>query len=83
MYEEKMDKTEVIFGRTNIEGREVGHATWIEGDEKHKMMIPLCEDAIVKMIDGEMLSVRIEDTIFWMKAAEDIETEELEEGEEI
>ena len=71
-----MANTEVKYGKTEVDGREVGYMAWMEGNRKHEIIAPAYMD-IIKLIDGKRSTIRTEDVMAWTQVAGDMGIEEL------
>ena len=70
------DKTEIKYGRMNIDGRETGYATWMEDGRKHEVIAPAYQN-LIKIVDGKITKPTKMDIILWTRIAGDMGTEEL------
>ena len=72
----QMANTEVKYGKTEVNGREVGYMVWMEDGRKHEIIVPAYMD-MMKLVDGKKATIRTEDVMAWTQVAGDMGTEEL------
>lgn len=63
-----MNIDEIKYGHINIEGTEVGYATWLENGKKHEVIVPPFRN-IIKVINGKQTKPTKEDVMIWTKVA--------------
>lgn len=71
-----MTDKKVKYTKMNIDGRETGYVTWMEGSEKHEIIAP-AYSKLIKIVNGNITKTRKTDVLIWTQVAGDMGMDEL------